>query len=44
MAKQNNRYKMMDRYMTYALIADATLFVLYIEKGKGEIICIPLKH
>jgi hypothetical protein len=30
MAKQNNRYKMMDRYMTYALIADATLFVLYL--------------
>ena len=30
MAKRNDRYKEMERYMTYALIADAVLFVLYL--------------
>ncbi len=30
MAKRNNRYKEMERYMTYALLADAVLFVLYL--------------
>ncbi len=30
MAQRSNRYKEMERYMTYALIADAVLFVLYL--------------
>ena len=30
MAQRNNRYKEMEQYMTYALIADAVLFVLYL--------------
>ena len=30
MAQPRNRYKEMERYMTYALIADAVLFVLYL--------------
>ncbi len=30
MAQSRNRYKEMERYMTYALIADAVLFVLYL--------------
>ncbi len=30
MAERKNRYKMMEWYMTYALIADAGLFLLYL--------------
>ena len=30
MAQKNKRYQEMERYMTYALIADAVLFVLYL--------------
>jgi len=30
MANRGNRYKEMERYMTYALIADAAIFVLYL--------------
>lgn len=38
MAQQRNRYKEMERYMTWALIADAVLFVLYlICAGSGVI-------
>lgn len=38
MAERQNRYKEMERYMTYALIADAVLFVLYlICAGSGVI-------
>ena len=29
MAKRSSRYKKMERYMTYALIADALLFLLF---------------
>ena len=38
MAKRSNRYKEMERYMTFALMADAVLFVLYlICAGSGVI-------
>ena len=30
MANKQNRYKMMERYMTYALCADAAGFILYL--------------
>lgn len=30
MEKKRNRYKEMERYLTYAIIADAVLFVLYL--------------
>lgn len=30
MAKQNNRYRIMERYLTYALITSAALFLLYL--------------
>ena len=30
MAQNHNRYKEMERYMTYALLADAGLFLLYL--------------
>ena len=30
MAEKKNRYQVMEQYMTYALIADAVLFVLYL--------------
>ena len=30
MANRRNRYKEMERYMTYALIADAAIFLLYL--------------
>lgn len=30
MAKRRNRYQQLDRYMTYALIADAILFLLFL--------------
>lgn len=30
MAKQSNRYKIMERYLTYALIISATMFLLYL--------------
>ena len=30
MAKRNNRYKIVDKYMTYALIADGAIFLLYL--------------
>jgi hypothetical protein len=29
-AKSKNRYKIIDKYMTYALIADGAIFVLYL--------------
>ena len=38
MAQKPNRYKVMERYMTYALCLDAVLFVLYmIVAGNGII-------
>ena len=38
MAQKPNRYKIMERYMTYALCLDAVLFVLYmIVAGNGII-------
>lgn len=38
MARNNNRYKEMERYMTYALIVDALLFIFYlIAAGSGII-------
>ncbi len=30
MAQRRNRYKEMERYMTYALLADVVLFILYL--------------
>jgi len=30
MQKKNNRYRQMERYMTYALLADLVLFILYL--------------
>lgn len=30
MAKRPNRYKIIDKYMTYVLIADAVIFLLYL--------------
>lgn len=30
MAKRSNRYRSMERYMTYALIADSAVFMLYL--------------
>ena len=30
MEKRRNRYKEMERYLTYALLADAALFVVYL--------------
>ena len=30
MERKRNRYKEMERYMTYALLADAAVFVLYL--------------
>lgn len=30
MARNRNRYKQMERYMTYAMIADGVLFILYL--------------
>ncbi len=36
MAQKSNRYKVMERYMTYALCLDAVLFILYmIVAGNG---------
>lgn len=38
MAQKNNRYRMMERYMTFALCLDAILFILYlIVAGNGII-------
>ena len=38
MANKNNRYKEMERYMTYALVADLLLFIFYlIAAGNGVI-------
>ena len=38
MAKKQSRYKQMERYMTYALLANATLFIFYlISAGNGII-------
>lgn len=38
MGNQNNRYKEMERYMVYALIADLLLFIFYlIAAGNGII-------
>ena len=38
MARKPNRYKEMERYMTYALCADAAVFILYlIVAGNGII-------
>lgn len=38
MAKKNNRYKEMERYMTCALVADVLLFIFYlIAAGNGVI-------
>lgn len=38
MAKKNNRYKEMERFMTYALIADLLLFIFFlIAAGNGII-------
>ena len=38
MARKNNRYKEMERYMTCALIADLFLFIIYlIAAGNGVI-------
>ncbi len=38
MAQKPNRYKVMERYMTYALCLDAVLFILYmIVAGNGII-------
>ncbi len=38
MAGKSNRYKEMERYMTYALLADAAAFILYmIVAGNGII-------
>lgn len=30
MAKRNNRYKIVDKYMTYVLIGDGAIFLLYL--------------
>ena len=38
MAKKQSRYKQMERYMTYVLLANAALFIFYlISAGNGII-------